>query len=372
MRDFHSLVGRALERVDIRGARRWGVGYLCYGLLRERPDPARPIHLYVCVADHFEPDHGRPGVDGQRRRVEAWVKGYPLLARRHRDHRGRPPVRTFFYPVEQYRPEHLDALACLCREGYGDVEVHLHHDGDTPDNLRRTLRDFVRTLHDAHGLLRKDPATGRVEYAFVHGNWALDNAHPEGKFCGVNNEIAILVETGCYADMTLPSAPSPTQTRIVNSIYYAIGRDGVAKNHDTGVEVCVGGGPPSTEGAVLLMIQGPLALNFRVRKFGILPRLENGELSPNHPVDPSTRVRLWVEHAPAVRGAPNRRFIKLHAHGTQPGGEEYFLAPGGGFDRLLEVFERDYNDGARYILHYVTAREMYETIKGLEQRSISP
>jgi hypothetical protein len=281
-------------------------------------------------------------------------------------------VRTLFFPIDEYRPEHLDALAWLCREGVADVEVHLHHDNDTADNLRRTLEDFARTLHEHHGLLRRDGASGRIEYAFIHGNWALDNSHPEGRFCGVDNEIRVLAETGCYVDMTLPSAPSPTQTRMVNGIYYAYGRDGAAKSHDVGPEVCVGGRPPRTSHPPLMMVQGPLAPNFCARKLGIFPRLETGELSPDNRVDPARRVALWVAHAPAVRGAPNHRFIKLHAHGTQPGAEEYFLEPGGGFDRVLDVFEREYDDGRRYVLRYVTAREMFETIKGLEQGTIPP
>ncbi|MEJ7636728.1 MAG: hypothetical protein WKF75_01760 [Singulisphaera sp.] len=50
----------------------------------------------------------------------------------------------------------------------------------------------------------------------------------------VNNEIDVLRETGCYADFTLPSAPSPTQTRQINSIYYASDDPRRPKSHDRG------------------------------------------------------------------------------------------------------------------------------------------
>lgn len=365
-----TTIRRALERLDSRCVRLWGPGYLRARIERERPDPTRPVHLYVCIADHFEPNHRRPGLDEQRRRVDAWVRRFPALARRYRDATGRPHLRTFFYPVEEYRPEHLDALAALCRDGYGDVEVHLHHENDSIENLRRTLIDFANTLYNSHGLLRRSVRGGRPEYAFIHGNWALDNSHPDGAFCGVDGELAVLAETGCYADMTLPSAPSPTQTRRINSIYYAVGRAGARKAHDDGVIVRVGGAPPDPN--ALMMIQGPLAPNFQSRRLGVLPRLETAELSPDNCVDPRVRAALWVEHAPSVRGAPNHRFIKLHAHGTQPGGERYFLEPGGGYERVLALLTREYNDGRRYLLHWVTAREMYETIKGLEQGEIVP
>jgi hypothetical protein len=188
----------------------------------------------------------------------------------------------------------------------------------------------------------------------------------------VNNEISVLAETGCYADMTLPSAPSPTQTRMVNSIYYAHGRAGMAKSHDTGVEVAVGRQPPVTGHPPLMIIQGPLAPNLRARRFGMVPRIENGELSPDNNVDPRARVAAHVANAPAVIGAPNHRFVKLHAHGTLPRAEAYFLDAAGGFDRLLDVYESEYNDGRAYVLHYVTAREMFETIRALEQGTITP
>ncbi|MFC1831685.1 hypothetical protein ACFL0S_06655 [Thermodesulfobacteriota bacterium] len=39
----------------------------------------------------------------------------------------------------------------------------------------------------------------------------MDNLRPPGRWCGVNNEIDILHEMGCYADFTLLSVPSDTQ-----------------------------------------------------------------------------------------------------------------------------------------------------------------
>ena len=59
---------------------------------------------------------------------------------------------------------------------------------------------------------------GDPMYAFVHGNLALANS-AGGKYCGVDNEMAILRDTGCYADFTLPSAPDETQVAVINQIY---------------------------------------------------------------------------------------------------------------------------------------------------------
>ncbi|WP_197472948.1 hypothetical protein, partial [Oleiphilus sp. HI0123] len=106
--------------------------------------------------------------------------------------------------------------------------------------------------------------TGKLAYGFIHGNWTLDNCHPEGLHCGVNDELLVLKATGCYADFTLPSAPSPTQTSTVNSIYYATDDPDKPKSHDKGVDVEVGK-PASGD---LMIIQGPLCLNWKKRKFG--------------------------------------------------------------------------------------------------------
>lgn len=352
-----------LRRVDPRGVHLWGPGLLRAEREREAPDPSRPVHLHVCVADHFEPRWRRPSLDEERRRVGRWVDEYPRLARRHADSFGRAPVRTLFFPVEEYRPEHLDALASVARDGLFDVEVHLHHEDDSADNLRRTLTDFARTLHEGHGLLRRDVATGQVTWAFIHGNWALDNAHPDGIFCGVDDELSVLVESGCYADMTLPCVPSPCQGRVVNTIFYARGAPGQRRGFDRGRAVYVGGARRPGE---LMLVPGPLGIHPRSRAAGVIPRIEAGMLEPESPVPLEQRAAAWVRFAPAVRGAPNHRFIKLHAHGCNGEAPDWFLNEGGPFDRLLTLLEDRFADTRRYLLHYVTARELYETIVALE------
>src|SRR5262249_33803104 len=154
-----------------------------------------------------------------RARVERWVRDYPRRLGRFRDSDGRPPRHTFFYPPEEYAEEYLDGLAGLCRAGFGEVEVHVHHDRDTEEGLRATLLAYKDLLATRHGLLSRRRATGELVYGFIHGNWALCNSRPDGRWCGVNNELRILRETGCYADFTMPSAPSATQTRKINSLY---------------------------------------------------------------------------------------------------------------------------------------------------------
>ena len=332
-----------------RGLHRWLPSYLASSRPRTQE---RSVHLLICVCDHFEPKRGNPSASIARDRVRRWVDEYPKRFDRFRDYRGRPPQHTFFYPVEEYEPEYLDLLGGLCRAGYGDVEVHLHHDGDTADNLRRTLTRFKSVLHERHGLLRRDPATGEIVYGFIHGNWALDNSRSDGRHCGVDDELTILAETGCYADFTLPSAPSETQTTKINSIYWATGRPGCRKSHDTGIDIGAGRRPPNS----LLVIQGPLVLDWSRPKFGFLPRIENGCLQQSQPPAPS-RIDSWLRANVRVPGPDGpAHVVKLHTHGAVDANADVLL--GKPMVRLHEALRERSEQDPTFRYSYVTAWEL--------------
>lgn len=320
--------------------------------------------VYVAVADHFEPFGGGASRETAYERMHAWHEKYPLVASRHADSHGRPPQHTYFYPIEEYDEGVLDQLADLVKRGFGDVDVHYHHDGDTAEGLRSALLNFNQTLRERHGLLREADSSGRIPYCFVHGNWALDNSRPDGRWCGVDNELDVLVETGCVADFTLPSAPSDTQTGIINSIYFAKGRDGCRKSHDTGRPVQIGEWCRDKE---LLLVQGPLGLNWNSRKLGIVPRIENAEISADaRPT--SHRVALWSRLAPRLGNNCQHVFIKLHTHGAEDPTLDALL--NGGLDLMWTELERQYRDKPGVTLRYVTAWEMYEIIRSLAEGRI--
>ncbi|HVX67333.1 MAG TPA: hypothetical protein VHA11_12055 [Bryobacteraceae bacterium] len=343
--------------VRSRNLQVWLPAYL-RAKLKRTPPVRGPVHLLIAIADHWEPRWNNATYEQETARVDTWYRRYPELARKHRDADGVPLQYTFFYPEEEYRAEHLDKLAELKRMGLADVEVHLHHDHDTAAGLAEKLIRFKRVLHERHGLLDRNEETGQIEYAFIHGNWALDNSDG-GRWCGVDDELTVLHATGCYADLTLPAAPEPAQTRKINSIYYAAGRPNRSKSHDTGIDAQAG--QPAPPG--LLLIQGPLALNWRERKFGVLPRIENGELTADNPPSPH-RAALWVRTGVHVQGRPNWVFIKLHAHGANERHSAMLL--GQPMEDLLTHLETTYNDGTRYVLHYVTARDMYHIVRAAE------
>jgi hypothetical protein len=326
---------------------------------RAEGPPGQTRHLLFCFVDHFEPAWQRPSLAVEHQRVARWRQAYPKLCAGHRDADGRAPVHSFFYPEEEYRPEHLDALVELCRMGLGEIEIHLHHDNDTEAGLREKLRRFTNILADRHDALPRNPQTGQLQWTFIHGNWSLDNCRADGRWCGVNNELIVLREEGCYADFTLPAAPSECQTSTINQIYYATDDPSKPKSHDKGVRMRVGGQPVGD----MLMIQGPLGLMWKNRKFGLIPRIENGDIRTSTPPTPE-RVDAWVETGIHVQGRPEWIFVKVHTHGTQERDMDTLLGPA--MDRAFTHLETQYNDGKRWKLHYVSAREMANIAKAAE------
>ena len=333
---------------------------LAYGAQRSlRPRPHRPQHLIIGVADHFEPsivpDAGsRTFADRaeQERRLAAWCDQYPEAVGDWRDDDGWPLRHTYFFPAEQYDEGIVGRLAEHCRTGWGEVEIHLHHGLDTPDTSGRTrsaLLEFVDRL-GRHGCLSRLDGQGDLRYAFVHGNWALANS-AGGRFCGVDDEMAILAETGCYADMTLPSAPSRAQVGKINAMYECARPLERRAPHRRGRDLRVGAVPTRFP----LIIQGPLGLNFARRVNGWpVPCIENGALTDRY-APSMERLDLWRQAGITVRGRRDWLFIKLHCHGMDPRDRGAMLGePLRRFLQQLTVSKKE--EG--YRVHFVTAREM--------------
>lgn len=312
------------------------------------PRTEEPRHVLFALCDHFEPLWGGASDARGRARVTRWVDDYPKLASEFRDGDGRPPRHTFFFPGEQYAPAYLDSLGRLARAGLGEVELHLHHDADDAPKLAHDILSYAGA-YAKHGHLSRD-ADGRLRYGFIHGNWCLANSRRDGRWCGVDSELSVLFDTGCYADFTFPSAPDETQPSIVNQIYWPAGDPARARAHESGVRARVG---LRMDGRIL-MIQGPLALARRQGRIGF--RIESAALTANDPATES-RIDTWVSQAIHVEGLPDWIFVKVHTHGAPEAQAASLLGePGRAMHRALGA---RYNDGKRFVLHYVTAREMF-------------
>lgn len=349
-----------------KNAQYWLPAYCSPAQRRATPDPSRPTDVFIAVCDHWEPLSNKGGYALAAEKVERWVREYPRRYGQFRDCDGRPPQHTFFYPQDEYVPAHLDRIGELCRAGFGDVEVHLHHHNDTAAGFEEKLAEFRDVLFHRHGLLRRDPLTGEIVYGFIHGNWSLCNSRPDGALCGVDHELTVLMQTGCYADFTLPSAPNPTQTRIINSIYYAKDIPRRRKSHDYGTLAQVGETPPRDH---LLMIQGPLVPDWGRPRFGIVPHIENGDVTAGRAMS-MRRLHNWLKADVHVSGQPNWKFVKLHTHGCKDGNIDAWLG-----DEMLQ-FHHDLlsmtreQPNMRY--HYVTAWEMANLVHRAEVGATEP
>lgn len=339
--------------VRARNLDRWIVPYILQTPRRRPPRPGETVHALICVADHYEPLLDGADPELAMARVARWVEDYPKLCARFRDVDGRPPQHSFFVPIDEYVYEHVEAIAGLCRAGLGEVEVHLHHDDDTSESTRKKLEDFKHLLHERHGMLGRRRDTGELAYAFIHGNWALDNSLKDGKRCGVNDELTILRETGCFVDMTLPSAPSTAQVATINSIYYAVDDPSRPRSHEYGTPVGTAPRPPDS----LMLIQGPLLFDWSNRV------IENSCLQGTLPAT-RQRLDLWLKARVQIPTRPDWFFIKLHTHGAPEWNAKVLLGD------EMSAFHQALADRAaadpNFHYHYVTAREMYNLARAAE------
>ncbi len=323
--------------------------------------PQGRVHLIIALADHFEPaivpgdGKARASYDEQQRRLERWCREYPKVVDTWRDHDGRPFLHTYFYPAEQYDQGLIARLADHCLSGWGEVEVHLHHgipSPDTPQNLRRTLIDFRDRLAFEHGCLSCESGETTPRYAFVHGNFALANS-AGGFGCGVDQEMQILADTGCFADMTLPTNPfNPSQCAKTNSLYEC--------GHPLTERAAFRSGKNLARGRAAtkfpLMVQGPLT--FSTSGTGRRLRIENGSFTGSN-VPTLRRLQLWKRVGISVQGRPDWLFVKLHCHSMDPTQEDAVL--GASFRSFLQSMVEGADDRGE-ILHFVCAREMTNII----------
>jgi hypothetical protein len=332
-------VGLWAFRIASRKYYVWLPGYITWAVTPAE-QASGPVHIFFLFADHFEPGNNE-------HLLQRWLTEYPQLASRHRDSTGRPPQHTWFYPAEQPVDRNMAGLQQLVAAGLGEAELHLHHANDTQESARARFERGVAYFQRFGFLKTTDGAT---HFAFVHGNWGLDNSNGPA-YCGANRELQMLRELGCFADFTFPSIQWQAQPPSVNNIYEAIDDDR-PKSYAQGVPLQAGVRPEGD----LMIFQGPLLLvpSWRAALF---VAIDDGNIHPAAPVGPD-RVDHWVRTRIHVKGRPDWQFIKVHGHGAESE-VDATESLGPRFDSALSHFEGRYNDGVHFILHYVTAREAF-------------
>ena len=315
--------------------------------------------LIVVLCDHWEPGQGEKNIAA----ATTWLQQYKAIADRYHDSQGRVVQYSWFYPIDNQERRIMDELARAAFEGYGEVEVHWHHNHQDRDAYIADLEAGLQ-MFKATGALLSEPG-GPLHWCFIHGNWALDGSVP-GR-CGIPDEITILQEHGCYADLTFPATGFAAQPRTINRIY-RVQDTPAAKSYDTGTLVRAG---EPAEG--FLMLPGPLGLDFR----NPLILIENaaiddaegsgfsGRIRPPKTYRDyfkASRIKLWDGIHVSVEGRPEWCFVKLHAHGMASWDELL----GGEYDELFSQLG-DYCQQRGIRLHYVTAREACNIVFAAER-----
>jgi hypothetical protein len=270
------------------------------------------------------------------------------MARMHRDYDGRVPQHTWFYPGEQPDPPIMQILHELTSSGFGEVQLHFHHGMDTYESLRPRLIQAIHEFEE-YGFLKT--VDERTAFGFIHGNFDLDNSTgPEQ--CGVNNELHLLHELGCFGDFSFPSVYLDSQPPSVNTIY-AAQDDGRPKSYARALPLRA-----LDDGrADLLIFEGPLIFAPTLNARRLFLDLDDGDIHPAKPAS-TWRAARWVRADVHVPERPDWIFIKLFTHGISSAAEEDEVV-GEHFSDTLSYLERAYNDGREYRLHYITAREAY-------------
>ena len=309
----------------------WGMKYLLNYFKRYE----KPLDILFCTVDHFEPGSGGVDESIERQRLDELIEKYPRLAAEHKDSGNNILKRTWFFPPHYHRYGNLRKLVSLCRAGYGEIELHLHHGKvrpDTAENLEMTIRQTIQE-YGLFGIFGNE--NNRKRYGFIHGDWALNNSR-NGRYCGVDNEIEILKRTGCYADFTFPSLNEANPT-MINSIFYATDGKHGRKSYKSGTSLRRG---RRIDG--FMIIQGPLHPYLKDGKLYNL-RILNDSIDKSNP-NTNDRVDWWIKTSIHIEGKSRWIIIKTHTHGAI----ENDVVLGKPFDNLIGYMEERYNDGDKF------------------------
>jgi hypothetical protein len=326
----------------------WLKGYMA-DQSRTKPVTVQgPKHILFSYVDHFEPH--------DLETMNRWMKSYPATAEKHRDADGRHPQHTNFWYNGNLKDKDiaviLRQLSELSYRGFGETELHLHHWDDTEATLTKKMFHAIE-LSQQSGAMITAEAKPRTAFGFVHGRWSLDNSRGKGD-CGVNNEITVLRKLGCYGDFTHPSWGIMTP-RTVNRFYYVTDDPEKPKSYDFGPEMEVG--KPGL--GDLLILEGPTVVHWK----GLKPRYDGGDITHTDLPTPE-RIKKWIETDIHVKGRPEWVFVRIYTHGVVP--EDHEVVLGKWAEDMYSYLEKNYNDGRKYVLHYVTSRETYNIAKAAE------
>lgn len=333
----------------------WIIAYLARNIkfLFVKKDSKSTKDIMFIFVDHFE-------LAGKGERLSAWVNDYPRIVNKFTDWDGKRPQHTWFSALDLIDENELAEMKKLVDDGLGEVELHWHHSHKSSSDFEGDFFEGMEIFHK-YGFMLPYKDNQHSCFSFIHGNWSLNNARGD-QFCGINNEIKILKKHGCYGDFTFPALFSKAQPKYVNQICYT-DENVSGKGYDLAREAEVG---KKQEKSEFMIMQGPLAINYKDWRHKWHPTIEDGDINSNLTQSSKKRIDCWIRQNIHVKNNPDWIFVKVFCHGAQ----DYKSLTSDSMIKMYEYLGSEYNDGVNYRLHYVTARESYNIIKAAEDGKV--
>ncbi|MFH2060870.1 MAG: hypothetical protein ABIJ59_18515 [Pseudomonadota bacterium] len=300
-------------------------------------------HVMFLFVDHHEPGYSEKGPENEKN----WCLDYKENIQGLFDDFENPFQYSWFYAYDHLNFKSLSYLNELVYSGLGEIELHWHHGPDDIDSFSNKLKGAIDWYKQAGSLISSDEK-GSTHFGFIHGNWCLDNSCGDDSKCGVNRELDVLKQHGCYADFTFSTLSTISQPKLVNRIYYAKDSN-EQKSYNQGIVSHVGIKP---EG--LMIFQGPICWDWKDLQW------DDAAFEPGSPFKPH-RIKLWLDWAPSVTGKPDWLFVKVHTHGIQA---KSLILSENFREMVLEL--KQYCKENNLFLHFVTSREAYNIVKAAE------
>ena len=299
-------------------------------------------HIIFIMVDHYEPGKGERGAEFNY----DWLKKFIKIANRHKDSYGNKFRYTWFYPYDHRNEIVLLQLSEMALNEYGEVELHWHRQSNIANKFPHMLKEAIRWFQ-AYGALISSTQPYRTHFAFIAGNWDLDNCRG---VTGINNDLEIMFRSGCYADFTFSTIGTTCQPKKINSIYYVTDDTEKPKSYEDGIDAKAG--EPINDR--LLIFQGPIAITWKTAG------LEYGAVE-NYALPTKERINRWINSNIHVKGRPEWVFIKIYSHGCQSAKailDDELTKMLGNLEAICKK--------RKIKLHYMTAREAFNVVKSAE------
>ena len=211
-----------------------------------------------------------------------------------------------------------EAMTTLNHHSQHEFHIHIHHEKwtrNTSDfgevsrwvNAHSTAEEDSRRLDAAipriKAIVERDIGDSLDQWAFVHGNWALNASDPS--ICCIEDEIPLLMKHGCFGDFTFPAGRGRCDPTILLEPYTCLPVTGVkAYDAEASSPIAVGLGTSAFDEGRFFIWNSRLKADFSSLDY-------YSERNRKYFSDGESFVHSWLENAVVIDRV---LYIKTHAH----------------------------------------------------------